>query len=156
MSEIVQIEVQDMLFPSWAIWQEVSLRATITKSCRQRCIYPANRTLIEALGSYLTDWTEWRWRMSDDSTKYRGLRGDSKLILTFEGFKYSINCKRLINHAVSKSITPPVRPCKPMCLSCTGTRAARAAETILLGARWRHDCLNTSMIWNAAIDSWSC
>jgi integrase/recombinase XerD len=98
-SEIAQIEVQDVLFPSGAIRQEVSLRAAITKGCRQRCIYPANRTLIEALDSYLTQRIERRWRMSDDSTRYRGLRGDSKLILTFKGFKYSMNCKRRINHA---------------------------------------------------------
>jgi integrase/recombinase XerD len=37
--------------------------------------------------------------MSDDSTTYRGLRGESKLILTFEDFKYSMNCKRRINHS---------------------------------------------------------
>src|SRR5213595_3838704 len=48
-SEIAQIEVQDVLFPSGAIRQEVSLRAVITKGCRQRCIYPTNRALVEAL-----------------------------------------------------------------------------------------------------------
>jgi integrase/recombinase XerD len=35
-SETAQIEVQDVLFPSGAIRQEVSLRAAITKGCRQR------------------------------------------------------------------------------------------------------------------------
>lgn len=98
-SEIAQIEVQDVLFPSGTIRQEVSLRAAITKGCRQRCIYPTNRTLIEALETYLTHRIERHWRMGDDSTKYRGLRADSKLILTFKGFKYSMNCKRRINHA---------------------------------------------------------
>jgi integrase len=52
-SEIAQIEVQDVLFPSGALRQEVSLRAAITKGCRQRCIYPTNKTLVEALDRYL-------------------------------------------------------------------------------------------------------
>ena len=76
-----------------------SLAPAITKGCRQRCIYPTNRALIEALESYLTHRIERRWRMSDDSTAYRGLLAHSKLILTFKGFKYSMNCKRRINHA---------------------------------------------------------
>lgn len=98
-SEIVQVEVGDFLFPSEAIRQEVSLRAAITKGCRQRCIYPTNRTLIEALDRYLAYRVERRWRMSDDPAHFRGLRLDSKLVLTFKGYKYSMNCKRRINQA---------------------------------------------------------
>jgi integrase/recombinase XerD len=98
-SEIAQIEVQDVLFPSGAVRHEVSLRAAITKGCRQRCIYPTNRTLVEALERYLTYRIERRWRISDDPKRYRGLRADSKLVLTFKGYKYSMNCKRRINHA---------------------------------------------------------
>ena len=98
-SEIAQIEVQDVLFPSGAIRQEFSLRAVITKGCRQRCIYPTNRVLVEALERYLDYRIGRRWRMSDEPKRYRGLRQDSKLILTFKGYKYSMNCKRRINHA---------------------------------------------------------
>jgi integrase/recombinase XerD len=98
-SEIAQIEVGDVLFPSGAIRQEVFLRAMITKGCRQRCIYPTNRALVEALERYLTYRIERRWRMSDDPKKYRGLRQDSKLVLTFKGYKYSMNCKRRLNQA---------------------------------------------------------
>jgi integrase/recombinase XerD len=98
-SEIGQIEVGDILFPSGATRQEVSLRAVITKGCRQRCIYPTNRGLVEALERYLTYRIERRWRMSDDPKRFRGLRQDSKLILTFKGYKYSMNRKRRINRA---------------------------------------------------------
>ena len=35
--------------------------------------------------------------MSGDPKKYRGLRPDSKLILAFKGYKYSMNCKRRSN-----------------------------------------------------------
>lgn len=37
--------------------------------------------------------------MSDDSKKFRGPRPDSKLVLTFKGYKYSMNNKRRINLA---------------------------------------------------------
>lgn len=98
-SEIAQIEVHDMLFPSGAIRQEVSLRAAITKGCRQRCIYPTNRALIDALERYLEHRIARRWRLSYDPKRYRGLWPDSKLVLTFKGYKYSMNCKRRVNNA---------------------------------------------------------
>lgn len=98
-SEIAQVEVGDFLFPSGATRQEVSLRAVVTKGCRQRCIYPTNRDLIAAIEDYLTLRIERRWRMSDDPKRYRGLRPDSKLVLTFKGYKYTMNCKRRINQA---------------------------------------------------------
>lgn len=68
----------------------------ITKGCRQRCIYLTNRALVEALERYLTYRIERRWRMSDDP-KYGELRQDSKLVLTFKGYKYRMNCKRRLN-----------------------------------------------------------
>lgn len=98
-SEIAQVEVGDFLFPSGAIRQEVSLRAAVTKGCRQRCVYPINRDLVAALEDYLTLRIERRWRMSEEPKQYRGLRPDSTLILTFKGYRYSMNCRRRINHA---------------------------------------------------------
>lgn len=74
-------------------------RALVTKGCRQRCIYPTNRDLMAALEDWLAVRIGRRWRMSDDPRRFRGLRPDSKLILTFKGYKYSMNCKRRINHA---------------------------------------------------------
>lgn len=53
--------------------------------------------LIQAIDRYLWHRIKLRWRMSDDPKKYRCLRTDSKLILTFKGYKYSMNCKRRIN-----------------------------------------------------------
>lgn len=37
--------------------------------------------------------------MSDDAKRYRGLRPDSTLVLTFKGYRYSMNTKRRINEA---------------------------------------------------------
>lgn len=74
-------------------------RAIITKGLRQRCIYPTNRDLIAAIDDYLSMRVARRWRMSDDPSRYRGLRPDSTLILTFKGYRYSMNTKRRINEA---------------------------------------------------------
>lgn len=98
-SEIAQIEIADVLFPSGAIRVEISLRACITKGLRQRCVYPTNRDLVDAIDDYLALRTERRWRMSDDPARYRGLRSDSALVLTFKGYRYSMNTKRRINSA---------------------------------------------------------
>lgn len=98
-SEIAQIEVGDVLFPSGVIRPEVSLRASITKGLRQRCIYPTNRDLVAAIDDYLAVRVVRRWRMSDDPGRYRCLRPDSTLILTFKGYRYSMNTKRRINEA---------------------------------------------------------
>ncbi|NHZ66028.1 hypothetical protein [Massilia genomosp. 1] len=52
---------------------------------------------MEAIERYLSCRIERRWRMSGDPKKYRGVRPDCKLVLTFKGYKYSMNCKRRIN-----------------------------------------------------------
>lgn len=53
-TEIAQIEVQDVLFPSGALREEISLRAAITKGCRQRCIYLSHAKAIDAIDQYLS------------------------------------------------------------------------------------------------------
>lgn len=50
-------------------------------------MYPTNLDLIAALDDYLALRIERRWRMSDDPKKFRGLRPDSKLILTLQGLQ---------------------------------------------------------------------
>jgi len=55
-TEIAQIEVQDVLFPSGALREEISLRAAITKGCRQRCIYLSHAKAIDAIDQYLSYW----------------------------------------------------------------------------------------------------
>ncbi|MGD1325219.1 tyrosine-type recombinase/integrase [Pandoraea pnomenusa] len=45
-SEIARIEVADVLQPSGLIREEVSLRAAITKGCRQRCVYLSHRLMM--------------------------------------------------------------------------------------------------------------
>jgi integrase/recombinase XerD len=87
------------MFVSGKLWQEVSLRVVVTKGGRQRCVYSTNRDLIVALENWLALRIERRWRMSDEPKKCRGLRPDSAVILTFKGYRYSMNCKRRVNYA---------------------------------------------------------
>lgn len=72
-TEIARLLVADVLMPSGSIRQEVSLRAAITKGCRQRCIYLAHKDTIEALEAYI----EHRWSTDQgkelDRKRYRGL-----------------------------------------------------------------------------------
>ncbi len=98
-SEIAQIEVQDVLFPSGLIRPEVSLRAAITKGCRQRLVYLTHRLTIEALDAYLAYRIERGWRMQPATARFRGLTPDSKLILTLKGQKFYLNTKRRRNEA---------------------------------------------------------
>jgi site-specific recombinase XerD len=98
-TEIAQIEVQDVLFPSGALREEVSLRAAITKGCRQRCIYLSHAKAIEALDEYLGYRVARRLRTTGDQARYRGLEPTSKLILTHKGYKFHLNTKRRVSWA---------------------------------------------------------
>lgn len=94
-----QIEIQDVLFPSGAIRPEVSLRASITKGCRQRCVYLSRRMTIDALEAYLAYRIARGWRMGSVPDRYRGMTPNSELILTLKGQKFYLNTKRRINEA---------------------------------------------------------
>jgi integrase/recombinase XerD len=96
-TEIAQIEVQDVLFPSGALRDEVSLRAAITKGCRQRCIYLSHPKAIDALDQYLDYRITRNLRTTGDLGRYRGLEPSSKLILTHKGYKFHLNKKRRVS-----------------------------------------------------------
>lgn len=96
-SEIAQIEVQDVLFPSGAIRAEVSLRAAITKGCRQRCIYLTHPQTVAALERYLAMRIERDFGTELTAERYRGLSPQTALILTHKGSRFYLNTKRRIN-----------------------------------------------------------
>lgn len=81
-TEIAQIEVQDVLFSSGALRDEISLRAAITEACRQRCGYMSHAKAIEAVDRCLDYRRARHVRTTDDPSRYRGLEPASKLILT--------------------------------------------------------------------------
>ena len=97
-TETAQVTVADILFPSGKLRTEVSLRAVITKGCKQRCVYISSPKLKAALERYL----EHRWTncigtfppMAD--AVYRGLRHNLPLFITRKGGKFELNIKRRI------------------------------------------------------------
>ena len=98
-SEVARIEVADVMLPGGQIREEVSLRAAITKGCRQRCIYLSHPKTIAALERY----SERRWQNNKgtamDRSKWRGLMLQTPLILTHKGGPYELSVKRRINDA---------------------------------------------------------
>ncbi|MEW6343015.1 MAG: site-specific integrase [Pseudomonadota bacterium] len=97
-SEIAQIEVQDVLFPSGAIRSEVSLRAAITKRCR-RCVYLTHPKAVSALECYLNHRIARGMGTELTAERYRGLAPSSCLVLAGKGRKFAMNTKRRINEA---------------------------------------------------------
>lgn len=96
-SEIAQIQIQDIMFSSGQIRSEVSLRAVITKGCRQRCIYLTHKKTIEALEGYLALRISLGIGTELTKDKFRGLSPYTCLILTHKGSKFYLNTKRRIN-----------------------------------------------------------
>lgn len=98
-SEIAQIKIQDVMFQSGAIRQEVSLRAAITKGCRQRCMYLSHALTLSALERYLSYRIERSHGTQLTADRFRGLSPETALILTFKGSRFYLNVKRRINEA---------------------------------------------------------
>lgn len=98
-TEIAQIEVADVLFSSGALRSEVSLRAAITKGCRQRCIYLTHRLTVEAMERYVAYRIERGLGTELTGAQYRGLSPETTLILTHKGSRFYLNTKRRINEA---------------------------------------------------------
>lgn len=98
-TEIARLTVADVLLPSGRLREEVSLRAEITKGCRQRLAYLTNPKLIAALERYIA------WRKAKDfgcaldDRQYRGLMPATKLVLTWKGGAYELSPKRTTNAA---------------------------------------------------------
>lgn len=96
-SEIAQIQIQDLMYSSGVLRTEVSLRAVITKGCRQRCIYLTNRKTLEALQRYLALRIALGLGTELTNDKYRGLSPSTCLVLTHKGSKFYLNTKRRTN-----------------------------------------------------------
>lgn len=92
-TEIARALVEDVLLPSGAVRSEVSLRAAITKGCRQRCVFLTHVDTRRALDAYI----EWRWARGYgtelDRRRYRGLSPSTALIVSRRGAGFQLNKK---------------------------------------------------------------
>ena len=92
-TEIAQLTVDDVLLPSGTLRKEVSLRAAITKHCRQRCVYLTHPHTVEALNAYIERrWVEGR-ATELDRRRFRGLSPSTPLIVTRRGGGYELSPK---------------------------------------------------------------
>lgn len=98
-SEIAQVEIQDVLFPTGSLRQEVSLRACFTKGNKQRCIYLTHNLTVAALERYIAYRLEHGIGTELTQDHYRGLSPHTKLILKRSGGNFSMNTKRRTNFA---------------------------------------------------------
>ncbi|MFL9960242.1 site-specific integrase [Paraburkholderia sediminicola] len=96
-TEIARIEIRDVLARSGTRREEVSLRGSITKGCRPRCIYLSHERSIDAFDRYI----EWRYQRGAgaalDRREYRGLMPHTRLILTQKGGAFELSVKRRVN-----------------------------------------------------------
>lgn len=98
-TETARLTVADVLLPSGLLRSEISLRAEITKGCRQRLAYLTNPKLITAMDRYIEWRLSKRFGCSLDGRQYRGLMPKTRLILTWKGGSYELNTKRAKNAA---------------------------------------------------------
>jgi len=93
-TEIAQVTVADFYFSSGELRREISLRATITKGCRQRCIFPSSPKLIAALHRYVAFRGEHDMGTAFERTEYHGLNPHLPLVLSRKGYPYALSLKR--------------------------------------------------------------
>jgi integrase/recombinase XerD len=130
-TEIARVLVADVLMPSGQLRGEVSLRASITKGCRQRCVFMTHPLAIDGLGRYV----EHRWSKGHgtefDRGRFRGLSPETPLILTHKGSQFELTTKR---RQMASGKIEEYRACDSL----------QAHVTSLYRAAGLHDCTSHS------------
>jgi integrase/recombinase XerC len=95
-TEISRVTVKDVMMHTGQLRVEISLRADVTKGCKQRCAYLSSKRLVMALEEYLA------YRVANgigtelQPGKYRGLLPNQPLIYSSRGAGMSQNTKRRV------------------------------------------------------------
>lgn len=92
-TELALLEVGDVIYPSGAIRPEVYLRAEITKGCRARNIYLTQPKCLDAIEQWIGVRLRRGWGVSSE-VEYRGLRPESRLVMTHKGQAFELAFKR--------------------------------------------------------------
>lgn len=92
-TELALLEVGDVLYPSGVIRPEVYLRAEITKGCRARNIYLTQPKCLASIEQWIALRLRRGWGISSE-VEYRGLRPDSRLVMTHKGQAFELAFKR--------------------------------------------------------------
>ncbi|MDS9770469.1 tyrosine-type recombinase/integrase [Pseudomonas aeruginosa] len=105
-TELALLEVGDVLYPSGAIRPEVYLRAEITKGCRARNVYLTQPKCLASIEQWIGVRLRRGWGVSSEGD-YRGLRADSRLVMTHKGQAFELAFK----HRELESGTVVYRAC---------------------------------------------
>lgn len=84
-TEIARLEVGDVLYPSGQVRKEVSLRAMITKGCKQRGVFLTHDRVVGAVDAYIEYLWKKRFGTELARDRYRGLSPQTTLLLTNRG-----------------------------------------------------------------------
>jgi len=137
-TELAQLEIGSVLFPSGAVRPEVYLSASITKHSRARNIYLTHPKCLKALERWLEVRVNRRWGFSG-ADEYRGLRPNSKVVMTFKGEAFELAFKhRMLDTG------PEVYRCCDACnrrsVVYTARRESKAVRRIVEGELWPQRC----------------
>lgn len=88
-TEISLIEVENILYPSGLIREEIHLPSKICKNLKPRTIWLTNKVSRKIIQDWIDYRIKRRWGLSDNDS-YQGLNPKSKLIFTNRGCAYSI------------------------------------------------------------------
>jgi len=151
-TELALLEVADVLYPSGAIKPEVD-EAEICKGCNPRNVYLTHAKCLAALDAWLVVRSERRWGLSG-ADEYRGLRPDSKLVMSHKG--------RHLNWRSSTACSIPAQRHTALATACNrrsaGSIAKRASSKgrhTAAGERLPQKCWQQPAMWRLFRRSWA-
>lgn len=92
LTDLALLEVGDVLYPSGAIRPEMYMRAEITKGCRARNIYLTQPKCHASIEQWIAVRLRRGWGIGSDA-EYRGLRANSRLVMTHKGEAFELAFK---------------------------------------------------------------
>lgn len=96
-SEVAVIEIKDVVWRSGKLRNKVIIPAKYCKNNKAGHVYFYHNKLLAALDKYLEVRTSKKLMVSEAKDEYRGLRKDSKVIITENRRPYSLKPKKRIN-----------------------------------------------------------
>lgn len=107
-TELALLEVGDVLYPSGAIRPELYLRAEITKGCRPRNIYLTQPKFLASIEQWIGVRVRRGWGVSSE-VEYRGLRPDSRIVMTHKGQAFELASNTASWRAAPRCTEPVTR-----------------------------------------------
>ncbi|NRB79143.1 MAG: site-specific integrase [Saccharospirillaceae bacterium] len=95
-SEVAQIQVKTILYPSGKIKDEIYLPSAICKNLKSRSAWLTNPKSKQIIQEWIDYRLSKKWGVMPGSTEFQGLNPNSKLIFSNRGCSYSLQNKKRI------------------------------------------------------------